>query len=84
MLSGGTRPLLALANEYIIESLGSSLPYVPDWNEHLSSILVDTGLVYWVGRDLRFVHQTVAEYLAATVDRKLERLDLDPYEIWTF
>ncbi|MGW0964389.1 trypsin-like peptidase domain-containing protein [Streptomyces gelaticus] len=64
---GDTRPLLDLA----VELLGGHSPDAAPPKELVSRALLFTGLVTQIGKDLRFPHQTIQEYLAgcAIADR---------------
>ncbi len=60
------RSFVIIANEWVVRELGK-VPYVQQWERQLENILVDTGLITRQGSHLTFIHQTVAEYLAAPI-----------------
>lgn len=66
LLDGDDRGIIAIANDWLDRELGE-VPYVQQWERRLESILLDTGLIIQQGSHFAFIHQTVAEYLAAQV-----------------
>lgn len=63
-IEGDNESVVTIATNWIRETIADP-PIVPEWNRHLESVLIDTGVMVRQGLELRFIHYSVAEYLAA-------------------
>ncbi|SMD20922.1 NACHT domain-containing protein [Kibdelosporangium aridum] len=61
--SGG---LLAEATRWVSENGSEPETFPRDWEQILREILLATGLFVWDDRDLRFLHHSLAEFVAAS------------------
>lgn len=69
-LAGTSRPLHAVAAEYLHARSPVPVPVetVPDWPGLVTNLLLSTGVLVQHGEDVRFLHHSFAEFLAARAD----------------
>jgi trypsin-like peptidase/NACHT domain-containing protein/HEAT repeat protein len=69
-LAGSSRPLHALAADYLHAHCPVPVPTgaVPDWTGLVTNLLLSTGVLVQHGEDVRFLHHSFAEFLAARAE----------------
>lgn len=64
-LAGRDAPLTSLARSWVAERHPALPRLVPDWGDRVTDLLRSSGVVLQDAQDLRFLHRSFAEYLAA-------------------
>ncbi|HEU5475182.1 MAG TPA: hypothetical protein VFV67_31445 [Actinophytocola sp.] len=74
--------LWPVAQEWVREQVGEDIKLIDGWEDHLWEELIGAGLLVAAGRELRFLHQSFAEFLSAQSHANIIGEDFADLEVW--